>query len=77
MEDNKKSILLSKVYKSCVTQKGKKLSEEKFFCWELKPIFLNVFFFNLPDRLLQKGGTAHSLTKKKPKSAKLFESTPT
>ena len=40
MEDNKKSILLGKAYKSCVTQKGKKLSEEKLVCcWELMSIF--------------------------------------
>ena len=53
------------------------MSEEKLVSgWEFQSIFFNGFFF-LPDRLLQKGGTALSLIKKKPKSAKLFESTPT
>ena len=56
-----------------MTQKGKNLSEEKLVpCWEPASIFLT-FFFYLPDRLLQKGGTARSIIKKKLKSAKLFD----
>ena len=40
------------------------MSEEKLVSgWELQSIFFNVFFFYLPDRLLQKGGTALSLIK--------------
>ena len=50
VEDYKKPILLGKVYKSYVTQKGKKMSEEKLVSGcELQSIFFNVFFFCLTD----------------------------
>ena len=50
VEDYKKPILLGKVYKSYVTQKGKKMSEEKLVSGcELQSIFLMFFFICLTD----------------------------